>query len=225
MVMRKFEVMHQRSDGEIRRTEHIGPAIPAFEAAFSAFAHGSLIMTTRGPVAVEDIEPGMKLFTREHGSQSVQWLGAMRIVPEAVEKSAHDARMSRITVDSFGFTRPDRDLLTGPGARILQKGRMTDGQDRFVPVRSLTDGINVIDILPPSPVMVYHLALRRHATILVNGLNMESFHPGTGFESTMGQNMLSLFLSFFPHVNQPADFGKMTYPRDPLVSPSGLMVA
>lgn len=223
--MRKFEVLHQRSDGEIRRSEHIGPAIPAFEAAFSAFAHGSLVATTRGMVAVEDIEPGMKLITREHGSQAVQWIGSMRIVPEAAETSAHDARMSRITSDSFGFTRPDRDLLTGSGARILRRGHHQEDPERLVPVRSLSDGINVIDIVPPRPVTVYHLALRKHATILVNGLNMETYHPGTGFESTMGQNMLSLFLSFFPHVTRPEDFGKMSYARDPLIAPSGLEVA
>ncbi len=226
IVMRKFEVIHQRSDGEIRRTDHIGPAVPAFEAAYSAFAHGSLVTTTRGPVAVEDLEPGMKLITREHGSQPVQWIGAMRLVPQATATSAHDARMTRIMSDAFGFTRPERDLMAGPGARMLRKG-VGDGPDMLVPVRNLSDGVQVIDIVPPSPVMVHHLCLRKHGTILVNGLEMESFHPGIGFERNMGQNMLSLslFLSMFPHIIRPEDFGAMTYPREPLISPEGLEVA
>ncbi|WP_371224641.1 Hint domain-containing protein [Roseovarius sp. 2305UL8-3] len=224
LVMRKFEVIHQRSDGSIRRGDHIGPAVPAFEAAYSAFAHGSLVTTTRGPIAVEDLEPGMKLITREHGSQPIQWIGAMRLVPQATETSAHDARMTRIMSNAFGFTRPERDLMAGPGARILRKG-VGDGPDMLVPVRHLSDGVQVIDIVPPSPVMVYHLCLRKHATVLVNGLEMESFHPGIGFERNMGQNMLSLFLSMFPHITRPEDFGAMTYLREPLVSPAGLELA
>lgn len=224
VVMRKFEVIHRKADGQIRHTDHIGPAVPSFEAAFSAFAHGSLITTTRGPVAVEDLEPGMKLITREHGSQDVQWIGAMRLVPEAAQRSAHDVRMNRIMADAFGFTRPERDLMTGPGARMLRKGR-TDEPDSLVPVRNLADGANVIEILPQHPVMVYHLCLRKHSTILVNGVEMESFHPGTGFERNMGQNMLSLFLSFFPHVMRPEDFGRMAYCRAPLISHEGLEVA
>lgn len=224
LVMRKFEVIHQRPDGEIRRTDHIGPAVPAFEAAFSAFAHGSLITTTRGAVEVEDLEPGMKLVTRENGPQPVQWIGAMRVVPEFTKRSSHDARMSRIMANTFGFTRPERDLMTGPGARILRKGQ-DDGNDMLVPVRNLSDGMGVIDIVPPSPVMVYHVCLRKHSTIMVNGLEMETYHPGTGFERNMGQNMLSLFLSLFPHITRPEDFGGMTYTRKPLVSPDGLELA
>src|SRR5690606_13080399 len=135
----------------------------------------------RGPVAIEDLEPGMKLITREHGSQDVEWIGAMRLVPEAALRSAHDARMCRIMPDAFGFTRPERDLMTGPGARILRKAR-ADENDRLIPVRQLADGMHVIDIAPQHPVDVYHILLRKHSTILVNGLEMESFHPGAGFE-------------------------------------------
>ncbi len=225
LVMRKFQTVHQRSDGQIRHTDHVGPAVPAFEAAFSAFAHGSIVSTTRGPVAVEDLEPGMKLITREHGSQPIQWIGAMRLVPEAASRCAHDIRMTRIVSEAFGFTRPERDLMIGPGARILKKGRASNEADTLVPVRNLSDGEQITDITPQRPVMVRHIALRKHATILVNGLEMESFHPGTGFERNMGQNMLSLFLSLFAHVNRPEDFGPMSYPRLPLISPEGLEVA
>lgn len=226
VVMRKFQVATLKPDGEIRRSEHIGPAIPVFEAAFSAFSHGTLITTTRGPVAVEDLEPGMKLITREHGAQPVIWIGSTRLVPQAVETTAHDARMTRVMADSFGFTRPERDLLTGPSARMLRKctGHGT-GESELIPVTTLSDGMNVIGIVPPRPVSVYHLCLHKHSTILANGLEMESFHPGPQFERNMGQNMLSLFMSLFPHINEPEDFGTMAYQRLPLISPQGLEVA
>ncbi|QGX97423.1 hypothetical protein EI983_03650 [Roseovarius faecimaris] len=226
IVMRKFEVTSLRSDGEVCRAEHIGPAIPTFEAAFSAFAHGTLITTTRGPVAVEDLEPGMKLITRDHGSQRLVWLGSMKIVPKFAETTAHDARMTRIMANSFGFTRPERDLMVGPGARMLKAGAvLSDVEPLLMPVNQMSDGMNVIDIVPPSAVDVYHIGLERHATVLANGLHMESFHPGEQFQRNMGQNMLSLFLSFFPHITEPEDFGPLSYARKPLVAPSGLEVA
>ena len=226
VVMRKFEVASLQPDGSTRRTEHIGPAVPMFEAAFSAFAHGTLITTTQGPVAVEDLEPGMKLITRDFGSQRLLWVGSMKIVPKFAETTAHDARMSRIMANSFGFTRPERDLMVGPGARMLKAGPvLSDVEPVLKPVNQLSDGANVIDILPPSPVDVYHLCLARHATVMANGMDMETFHPGEGFEQNMGQNMLSLFLSLFPHVDQPQDFGALSYKREPLVAPNGLEVA
>ncbi len=226
VVMRKFEVASLEHDGSVRHAEHIGPAIPMFEAAFSAFAHGSLITTTRGPVAIEDLEPGMKLITRDHGSQRLLWVGKMKIVPKFAENTAHDARMTRIMADSFGFTRPERDLMVGPGARMLQAGAtLSEEEPRLVPVNQLSDGMRVIDIVPPSPVDVYHLCLPRHATILANGMDMETFHPGDTFQRNMGQNMLSLFMSLFPHVTEPSDFGSLSCKRLPLVAANGLEVA
>lgn len=229
VVMRKFFVSSLGTDGDIKVSEQIGPAVPMFEAAFSAFAHGTLINTTQGLVAVEDLEPGTRIITAERGAQPLLWVGSMKLVPNAVHKTAHDARMTRIMADAFGVGRPMPDLLTGPGARLLTRPpdmRGANGNDRMmVPSRDLSDGISVIDIIPPSPVAVYHLALQHHSTIWANGLEMESFHPGQGFQQTMGQNMLTLFLSMFPHIREPEDFGGLSQMRRPLVSPEGLELA
>lgn len=226
VVMRKFEVASLQPDGTVRHAEHIGPAIPMFEAAFSAFAHGALVATTQGMVAVEDLDPGMKLITRDHGSQRLLWIGKMKIVPKFAETTAHDARMTRIMSDSFGFTKPERDLTTGPGARLLKSGPvLSDQEPVLVPVNQMSDGMSVIDIVPPSPVDVYHLCLPRHATIMVNGLDMETFHPGEDFQRNMGHNMLQLFLSLFPHIDEPEDFGSLCCARQPLVAANGLEVA
>ena len=62
-MMRRYRIRSLREDGSVHETENIGPATPVFEKAFSAFARGTLIKTTTGPVAVEDLEPGMMLIT------------------------------------------------------------------------------------------------------------------------------------------------------------------
>ena len=84
------------------------------------------------------------------------------------------------------------------------------------PAASLVDGVNAIEITPPRPVTVYHLCLRRHGVISAAGMPAETFHPGAGFEQHTGPKLLSLFLSFFPHVKAPVDFGPLAHPRLPL---------
>lgn len=64
-AMRKYRIKSLCFDGSVRETEQIGPATPVFEAAFSAFAHGTVIQTSQGQVAIEDIYPGMKVKTAD----------------------------------------------------------------------------------------------------------------------------------------------------------------
>lgn len=220
LAMRKYQIASLLPDGQVRHSDQIGPAMPLFESAFSAFAHGTLINTSNGQVAVEDLLPGMKIMTADRGPRQLLWIGSMTMVPKAGGVLPQECRLTRLMTDSFGMGRPQRDLMVGPAARLLMHNsrlEQTTGEDHVLtPAQHLVDGMNVIDILPQSPVTVYHLCLRRHAIIRAGGLEVESFHPGQGFERNMGQNMLSLFLSFFPHIREPRDFGPLAAPRLPL---------
>jgi len=217
--MRKYHITSLLADGQVRSSDQIGPAMPIFEAAFSAFAHGTLIATTRGQVAVEDLVPGMKLATADQGAMQLLWIGAMTLIPRSNDIPGGGGSLTRIMADSFGFGRPQADLMAGPGARLLMRspGGGTQGNDKVLtPATRMVDGMNAIEIVPPRPVTVYHLCLRRHAIISAGGMEAESFHPGAGFERNMGPNMLSLFLSFFAHVKQARDFGALAHARLPL---------
>ena len=218
-VMRKYQISYLDTQGRPCWTEQIGPASPHFEAAFSAFAHGVPIVTPDGPVAVQDLVPGMRVSTQTRGPMRVLWIGAMTLVPQAPGNETAGARMTRVMPDAFGLGKPEANLMVGPGARLLSRPR-GQGHDRgpgcerlLVPAGDLVDGMNIVDVTPPRPVTVYHVALRQHAILQAAGLDMESFHPGAAFERHMGPKMLALFLSLFPHVSKPADFGKMACPR------------
>ena len=56
--LRRYEVSSLLPNGGIAETRHIAPALPIFEDAFCAFTRGSLVETTQGPIAVEDLLPG-----------------------------------------------------------------------------------------------------------------------------------------------------------------------
>lgn len=229
MVMRKYQISTLRADGDIRQSEQIGPALPLFEAAFSAFARGTLIQTAHGPVAIEDLLPGDQIMTAEYGPTRLLWLGSMTLMPKLDGATPPEARMTRVMPEAFGMGKPMTNMMFGPGARVLAPAarlRQQIGDEKILtPVHHLLDGHGVIEIAPPRPVSVYHLCLAKHATINAGGLSVESYHPGSGFERKMGDKMLGLFLSFFPHVKAPHEFGGLAHLRLPLVSPDGLQVA
>ena len=217
LVMRKFRIASLTRSGAVYTTDQVGPATPLFDGAFSAFAHGTLIKTTEGQIAVEDLQPGARILTAERGPVPLVWIGAMTMLPDPEGGSMCGARLTRFMADSFGPARPAQDLMFGPAARLLT--RRTEAHDIvgtdhvLSPARDFVDGVNIIEVTPPRPVTVYHLCLSRHATLTAAGLEAESFHPGPGFERGLGPNMLSLFLSFFPHIHTPSDFGPLAHPR------------
>lgn len=220
-LMRRYDVASLGANGEIDTSRHVAPATPQFEAAFSAFARGTLLSTTQGLCAIEDLLPGMRVDTVEFGPRPVLWIGSMTILPDAPVESPDQIRMTRIMADTFGMERPISDVMAGPGARLLHRpaalrelqGTGARSGQVLTPVADFEDGMSTIRITPPRPVVVYHLCQDRHASIKVSGLEMESFHPGLGLEQRMGPNALSLFLSLFPHITRLEDFGPLAHPR------------
>ena len=227
--MRKFQIASLLADGEVRYSEQIGPALPIFETAFSAFARGTQIKTAQGQVAIEDLIPGTQVQTADHGPSTVIWVGSMTLVPNTNNPNRPPARLTRVMADSYGLGRPDSDLMAGPAARILTRptGIRNKLEDNRIltPASDLADGMNAIEITPPTPVTVYHIALKQHAIIFANGLEAETYHPGSGFERTIGEKTLTLFLSFFSHIKEPGDFGNLTTPRLPIISDDGVNLA
>ena len=215
--MRKFDVVALCPDGEVKETQHLGPATPLFESAFSAFARGTLIATDTGPVAVEDLWPGMRVTVDDNRHEEVIWIGSMTHIPRTPGMDTPHAPLTRITAESFGLSRPMTDLLAGPAARILAapaalRARLGGGK-ALCPVADFVDGWAAVEVTPPTPVKLYHIALRKHAVIRAAGLEMETFHPGPDFDRNMGMNMALLFMSYFPLLNTPADFGPLAYAR------------
>lgn len=219
-TVRKCEISSLRPDGTVRVSEQIIPATSRIESAFSGFARGTILDTDQGPVAVEDLHPGMRLMTAEYGASPLLWLGSITLLPKINGRAQVDECLTRVMADTYGMSRPDCDFIAGPGGRILARSPNPDyiyrTERMLIPARDLANGMNVIEITPPRPVQVYHVCLKNHATLTAAGLEVESFHPGYGFEHAMGANILAFFLSLFPHIHTPKDFGRLSHPRLPL---------
>ena len=215
-VTRRFEMEWVYND-EIVENIVVAPALPAFEQAFSAFTHGILIQTTEGPVAVEDLRPGMLLETADGAATQLTWKGAITIVPGAPTLSDEPSKLYRVMPDAFGLGRPLQDQTFGPAARRLDRDpqvRAAMGTEKaHVPLSAMADGMGVIEVNPVSPTKVYHLVCENHETILASGLEVESFHPGPEMSLSLPAEILNLFMGFFPQLNGIRDFGRLNAPR------------
>lgn len=206
LLMRRYEVHYLTSRKEVNSHSAVAPAMPLFEAGFAAFARGTVLKTTLGPCAIEDLEPGMQLETAEYGPQPVLWRGAISLIPNMPNDHPESQQLTRITSGAFGPLRPDSDLMLGPSALMLRPNHAGPGQ-RLLGRDLLVNGDSVFSTTPPSPVQVYHICLPQQASFTANGLQFASYHPGADMEKRLGPNMRQLFLSLFPHLNTFEDFG------------------
>jgi hypothetical protein len=215
-LTRRFET-EWLEDGEVRSASRVAPALPVFEQAFGAFSHGVLVQTSEGPVAVEDLLPGMELDCSDGHRATLMWKGSITLVPGAPSMSDIPDRLYRVMPDAFGLGRPVQDQTFGPHVRRFDrdpKVRAALGTAAaLVPLSAAVDGMSVIEVTPVAPTRVYHLACEKHERILAAGLEVETYHPGPDAALSLSDEMMQHFLMFFPYIRSIRDFGRLAAPR------------
>lgn len=213
-LMRKYEVAYLAPNGEEKRLARIAPAAPTFESAFLAFARGTIFATREGPIAVEDLSPGMELLTSDHGCQPLLWKGSTTIKAAAPGRPGPDYTLIRFQTESIGLGRPAQDLMLANAARLFCAKPADTYGGHFKTATRWVDDLSTFEIRPPAPVEVFHLAVEVHSRLIANGVEVESFHPGPMPRWAAGSQMQSLYLSMFPHITAIEEFGPLAYPRD-----------
>lgn len=216
-MTRRYEIAYLNAEGVIESGTRLAPATPDFEAAFSSFARGTVIATTEGPVAIEDLVPGMQALTAEGRCETITWIGSMTLFPQRAMPGMTNGRMIRVTADAFGMGRPMPDVVLGPSARLLVRGQKNRDDAKaaasYAPATTFVDGVSIIEVTPVTPVPVYHIMLERHGSIRAAGLEIESCHPGAGLQNRLGPELSQRFMTLFPHLNSFGDFGAIAHPR------------
>lgn len=215
--LRRYDVMSLLPNNNIAETRHTAPALPLFERAFTAFCRGSLIETSHGPVAVEDLLPGDEIVAVDGTRHMLLWKGRTTIVPTRPTTRGQPQRLVSFMPDSLGLSKPASCVVAGPAARLLRTPAHLRGDDTIAglltPVGEFLDGMNIVETAPPTPVDMFHIALAQHRVIRVGGLPFETYHPGPDALKLVNNTIRTLFLNLFPHVDSIADFGPLCHPR------------
>ena len=142
------------------------------------FTAGCLIATPNGEIAVDDLQVGDKVFTRDNGIQTIRWIGTRKLSSVELEPRFYPIR---IREGALGNGMPARDLVVSPNHRMLITSTLSEllfaEREVLVAAKHLThlDGVERLSL---DSVTYVHLMFDRHEVILGDGAWSESFQPG-----------------------------------------------
>ncbi|MEP3345447.1 MAG: Hint domain-containing protein [Litoreibacter sp.] len=164
------------------------------------FAAGTKILTENGPVAVQYLQPGDLVMTRDAGLQELTWTGARRV--DALGDLAP-------IVISKGALGNSRELVVSPQHRMLIEGWRAEllfGEEEvFVKAKDLVND-ETIYVREGGKVNYHHILFDDHQVVFAEGAAAESFHPGPQALSALDHGPRDELLGLFPelaHVTTP----------------------
>lgn len=134
------------------------------------YAAGTAILTPDGEVAVETVQPGDVVMTSEAGRlvpKTVLWAGLREIDLAGHPKPASVAPI-RFRQGALGRDLPHRDLLLSPDHCLFIDGGL-------VPAKLLVNGMTIVRDLNLTTVRYHHIELERHAVLIAEGVEAESY--------------------------------------------------
>jgi Ca2+-binding RTX toxin-like protein len=215
----RIDVTYDPLNGENGTITFFGPG-PAFPVigtltftdieslVIVCFTPGTRIMTARGEVAVEALQPGEMVLTRDNGAQPLRWVGQRRLsrLELQARPELHPIRIGR---GALGAAGPERSMLVSPQHRVLIEGARAEmyfGESEvLVPAKYLVGLAEVTRAVPVDGVTYVHILFDRHEIVLSDGIWTESFQPAERTLSALDQAARSEVLDLFPELALNAD--------------------
>ncbi|ABD54189.1 Hint domain-containing protein [Jannaschia sp. CCS1] len=173
---------------------------PNFDEATYAtpicFAQGTLIATPDGDVAVEELAVGGLVSTVEHGAEPIRWIGRKTFPARGAFAPVEFAPGAIGNTRRLRVSRQHRLLLTGWRAELLF------GEEAvWVPAAYFLDrpGVRVAE---GGEVTYFHVLLDGHRTLLAEGVEAESLHPGDIALCGMGASAEAELFAMFPELER-----------------------
>lgn len=140
----------------------------------ATIASGAPVMTPSGPVAIDKLRAGDEVMTRDHGAQTIRWIGS-RHVP-----TSGSFQPVRLSAPYFGLSH---DLLVAPEQRLLVEGAEVEylfGEEEIlVEARHLVNGRTAFRETRYAAIRYFQLLLDNHEIIDVSGGSLESLFTGS----------------------------------------------
>ncbi|WP_082782396.1 Hint domain-containing protein [Acetobacter senegalensis] len=154
-------------------------------AILVCFLSGSMIRTSKGDVAVEDIQIGDQVVTFDWRNnqdviRTVIWTGKARATVRPDLPNDEAGWPVRVLKDAIADGVPYKDMLITAEHCLFFR-------DRFVPVRMLVNGVSIFYDKSISSYEYYHIETEQHSVITADGMLTESYLD-TGNRSSFRQN-------------------------------------
>lgn len=147
----------------------------------TCFASGTVILTARGAVTVEELRVGDHVLTRDSGYKSVRWIGSRRLSRGELLVLPR-LRPVRIAAGALGHGLPTADLIVSPHHRILIvseiASRMFGEREVLVPAKDLVGNPGIRVLEGSADVTYWHFLLDGHHLVNSNGAVTESLYTG-----------------------------------------------
>ncbi|WP_127110315.1 Hint domain-containing protein [Pararhodobacter zhoushanensis] len=179
------------------------------------FTPDTLIDTTRGRVAVEDLVIGDKVLTRDHGYQELTWTGR-RDLTEAELASCPGAAPIRIKAGALGRDLPERDLTVSPRHRMLVTGARAElmfGEREVLIAAADLMGLPGVEQVSEGAVSYIHVMCEAHQIIRAEGSWTESFQPAEAVINALETETRAELLGLFPELATQAGRDSFTAAR------------
>ena len=149
--------------------ENLGNGKVVISPSVTCYVSGTMILTSRGDCAVEDLAAGDIAVTASGAHRPIRWVGHRTINCDRHPRPA-EVMPVRIAAHAFGPNKPARDLYVSPGHAICID--MLGGV--LIPAGSLVNGSTIVQVDVES-VIYWHVELDEHEIILAEGLPAESY--------------------------------------------------
>lgn len=160
------------------------------------FVAGTQIETIKGALAVENLEIGTLVVTRDHGLQPLRWIG--RSTRRATGRSAPVVFLANALGDHGRIAvSPNHRILITSELAVLLFGQ----SEVLVKAKHLVNDTTIRVQADGQAVTYVHLLFDQHEIISGNGLESESYHPGDETLDSFDAYTRSEVLELMPDFN------------------------
>ncbi len=191
-----------RENGNFQYTNDDGDLVTVnfseIENVIVCFTRGTMILTDRGEKAIEELQVGDMVLTKDNGLQEMKWIGSRTVSAKG--------NFAPIMIKA-GALANDRDLMVSPQHRMVVEGWQSEllfGEREVLAAAKHLVNNDTIYVNEGGEVEYFHMLFDHHEIVFANGAASESFHPGEVGINALSDESRDEIFALFPELREDA---------------------